>query len=149
MAILRCDPFREMADARDRLNWLFGEDDVASPGNAVTSGSWLPPVDIYATDQHEFLITAELPDVQLEDFEVTVENTTLTLRGEKKMDDGIGDERFHRVERRYGTFRRSFTLPTTVDSSKVRAEYKDGVLTLRLPLREETKPRQIQIQLSA
>jgi HSP20 family protein len=148
MAIVRWDPFREMADVRDRFAWLFSDYDGASPGNAVAGGTWLPAVDIYANDNHEYLITAELPDVNRDDIDVTVENNTLTLRGEKKMNEGVRNERFHRVERTYGTFRRSFTLPNTVDAAKVRAEFKDGVLTLRLPLREETKPTQIPIQVS-
>jgi HSP20 family protein len=149
MAIVRWDPFREMADIRDRYTWLFSDDDGASPGNAVTGGTWLLPVDIYGSDEREILISAELPDVMRDDIEVTVENNTLTLRGEKKMDQGIRSDRVHRAERSYGTFKRSFTLPNAVDTVKVRAEFRDGVLTLRLPLREETTPKQIPIRVSA
>src|SRR4026209_1992917 len=115
MATLRWDPFRE-----------FG-------------GNWLPPVDIYSTGEHELVIKAEVPGMNKEDLDITVENFTLTIRGEKKAEQTVKDDQFHRVERSYGTFTRSFALPHTVDSNKVVAEYRDGVLTVKLPLREEAK----------
>ena len=149
MAIVRWTPFGETADVRNRLNWWLGGDDGPFASGVVGDSTWLPPADIRTGDNHEFLITVELPDVRREDIDLTVEDHTLTLRGEKKIDPEIRHERFHRVERSYGTFRRSFTLPNTVDAAKVRAEYRDGVLTLRLPLREETKPRQVAIETSA
>src|SRR4029434_9753101 len=103
MAIVRWDPFRE-----------FG-------------GNWLPPVDIYSTGEHELVIKAEVPGMNKEDLDITVENFTLTIRGEKKAEQSIKDEQFHRVERSYGTFTRSCALPHTVDPIRVQAEYKDGV----------------------
>jgi HSP20 family protein len=106
-------------------------------------------VDIYETDAHDVIIKAELPDMTREDIEVTVENDTLTLKGERKMPEGIKDEQFRRVERTYGAFTRSFTLPNTVDAAKVSAEYKHGVLTVKLPFREEAKPRTINVEVAA
>src|SRR5215212_1955056 len=103
----------------------------------AAQGSWAPPVDIYETDAKDLVIKAELPDMTREDIEVTVENNTLTLRGTKKLPADVKEEHFRRVERSYGTFNRSFTLPTTADAGKVSAEYENGVLTVKLPYREE------------
>lgn len=111
--------------------------------------SWLPPVDIYSSGDHEVVIKAELPDMKREEIDVTVENHTLTIRGEKKMEASVKADQFHRIERAYGTFSRSFSLPNTVDSTKVQADYKDGVLTITLPLREEVKPKQIKVNVAA
>jgi HSP20 family protein len=115
----------------------------------AASGSWVPPVDIYQNGDHEVVIKAELPDMTREDIDITVDSGTLTVRGEKKLSSEVKDEQFHRIERRYGTFSRSFSLPQTVDTGKVAAEYKNGVLTVRLPLREEAKPRQIKVDVAA
>ena len=125
MAIVRWDPFRE-----------FG-------------GAWTPPVDIYTTGEHELIIKVEVPGMNRDDLDITVENFTLTIRGEKKAEQAITDEQFHRVERSYGTFTRSFALPHTVDSNRVEAEYKDGVLSIKLPLREEARPKQIKVNVAA
>jgi HSP20 family protein len=148
MAITRFDPFREFATLHDRMNRLFG--DVYLRDEDVTQrGSWVPPVDIYETDNHDLVIKAELPDTTREDIEVTVENNTLTLRGSKKPPVDVKEDQFRRVERHYGAFSRSFTLPNTVDASKVGAEYRNGVLTIRLPFREEAKPRTINVDVAA
>src|SRR6266498_3545607 len=120
MAIVHWDPFGEFALAAD---------------------GWMPPVDIYQNGDQELVLKAELPDMSREDIDITVDNGTLTIRGEKKLSSDVKEEQFHRIERRYGTFSRSFSLPQTVDPNKVAAEYKQGVLTVRLPLREEAKPR--------
>ena len=130
MTIVRWDPFRD-----------FG----------FTSGSptWVPPVDIFQTGDHELVLKAELPDMTREDIDITVENFVLTIKGEKRLSTEVKEEQFHHVERRYGAFSRSFSLPRTVDSSKVSAEYKNGVLTIKLPLREEAKPRQIKVDIAA
>src|SRR6185503_14384406 len=112
MTIVRWDPFRD-----------FG---YSAPN------TWMPPVDIFQTGDHELVLKAELPDMTREAIDVTVENFVLTIKGEKKLTSEIKDEQFHHVERRYGTFSRSFSLPQTVDSHKVTAEYKNGVLTVRL-----------------
>jgi HSP20 family protein len=95
------------------------------------------------------VLKAELPDMNRDDIDITVENFVLTIKGEKKFANDVKEEQFHHVERRYGTFSRSFSLPQTVDASKVAAEYKNGVLTVRLPLREEAKPRQIKVDVAA
>jgi HSP20 family protein len=148
MAITRLDPFREFATLQDRMNRLFG--DVYLRDEDVTQrGNWVPPVDIYETDAHDLIIKAELPDMTREDIEVTVENNTLTLRGTKKVPGDIKEEQFRRIERSYGTFSRSFTLPNTVDASRVTADYKNGVLTVKLPFREEAKPRTINVEVAA
>ncbi len=110
---------------------------------------WVPPVDIYETEQHDVVLRVELPDMTREDIEVTVENTTLTLRGTRKLPEGIRKDQYRRIERTYGTFSRSFTLPASVDASKVVAEYKNGVLTVRLPFREDAKPRTINVEVAA
>ena len=107
------------------------------------------PVDIYETEAHDLVIKAELPDMTREDIEVTVENNTLTLKGERKLPADVKEEQFRRIERSYGAFSRSFTLPNTVDATKVSAEYKNGVLTVKLPFREEAKPRTINVEVAA
>lgn len=148
MAIVRFDPFREFVTLQDHVNRLFG--DVSLPDGAVTArGNWIPSVDIYETDGHDVVIKAELPDMTREDIEVVVENNTLTLRGDRKLPGDVKGEQFRRVERHYGAFTRSFTLPNTVDASKVSAEYKNGVLTVKLPFREEARPRTINVEVAA
>ena len=109
----------------------------------------MPPVDIFQTGEHELVLKAEVPDMSREDIDVTVENFVLTIKGEKKLAEDVKEEQFHHVERRYGTFSRSFSLPHTVDAAKVSAEYRNGLLTVRLPLREEAKPRQIKVDVAA
>ena len=148
MTITRFEPFREFAALNDRVNRFFG--DVYLRDEEIAShGSWVPPVDIYEIAGRDLVIKAELPDVNREDVEVTVENNTLTLRGTKSLPTDVKDEQFRRVERRYGSFVRSFTLPNTVDATKVSAEYKNGVLTVKLPFREEAKPRSINVEVAA
>jgi HSP20 family protein len=112
-------------------------------------GNWIPPVDIYETEEHDLVVKAELPDMRREDIEVTVENDTLVLRGTKKLPDGVKEDQIRRIERSYGVFNRSFTLPNTVDATKVSADYKHGVLTVKLPYREEAKPRTITVEVAA
>ena len=129
MAIVRWDPFRDFGFA--------------------TVNSWLPPVDIYQNGDHELVLKAEVPDMKREDIDITVENFVLTIKGEKKFSNEMKEDQYHHVERRYGAFSRSFSLPQTVDSAKVAAEYKNGLLTVRLPLREEAKPRQIKVDVAA
>jgi len=149
MAIVRWDPFRELSEMQDRMGRLLG--DYYGRGGAddvMRRGAWVPPVDIFDSGKNELVIKAELPDMRREDIQLTVENNTLTISGEKKMDEDVREEQCHRIERTYGTFSRSFSLPATVDAGKVSAEYKAGVLIVRLPIREEAKPRQIQVQVS-
>ena len=137
MTITRFDPFRLLNDV------YFRDEELTQ------RGSWMPPVDIFETTGRDLVIKAELPDVAREDVEVTVEHNTLTLRGEKKLPADVKDEQFRRVERRYGQFSRSFTLPTTVDAAKVSADFKNGVLTIKLPFKEEARPRTIHVQVAA
>jgi HSP20 family protein len=146
MAIVRWDPFRELNAVQERVNRLFGDVYRAADDDVMRRGAWMPPVDIYDSGKDELVIKAELPDMSKDAIDITVENHTLTLRGEKKMDSAIKDECCHRIERTYGAFSRSFSLPTTVDTSKVSADYRNGVLTITLPVREEAKPKQIQVQ---
>ena len=148
MTITRIDPFREFATLQHGLNHLFGSVPLHGQ-NASPEGTWAPPVDIYETEGHHLVIKAELPDMTREAIEVTVENNTLSLRGTKALPEGVKDEHYRRIERRYGTFSRSFTLPATVDASKVSAEYKNGVLTVTLPFREEARPRTINVEVAA
>jgi HSP20 family protein len=148
MAITRFDPFREFATLQDRMNRLFG-DVYLRDEDVAQRGSWVPPVDIYETDTHDLVVKAELPDMTREDIEVTVENNTLTLRGTRQLPQGLKEEQVRRLERSYGTFQRSFTLPNTVDATRVSAEYKAGVLTVKLPYREEAKPRTINVEVAA
>ena len=147
MAIVRFDPFRELSTMQDRINRIFGEAYRRNDNDDVLSrGDWLPPVDIYENAQHEIVLRAELPGLKREDLDIRVENNTLTLRGERKRDTEVKQEQYHRVERSYGAFTRSFALPSTVNAEKVTAAFADGILTITLPLREEAKPRQIQVQ---
>jgi HSP20 family protein len=137
-----------MAALQDRVNRIFADAYRRDNDDLMTRGAWVPPVDIYETGNHELVLRAELPDVPREDIALRVENNTLTISGERKMDTEIKEQQYHRIERAYGTFSRAFTLPPTVDTSAIAAEYKNGVLTVRLPLREEAKPKQIQVQVS-
>ena len=149
MAMVRWDPFREFAQLQDRFNRLFNDWAGQRDEGFMSRGAWMPAVDIYENDHHELVLKAELPDMKREDIQLTVENNTLTLRGERKLEREVKEEQFHRIERNYGSFSRAFTLPPTVDTAKVKAEYRDGVLTITLPLREEAKPRHIPVNVAA
>jgi HSP20 family protein len=109
----------------------------------------MPPVDIYQNGEHEIVLKADVPDMTREDIAITVDNGTLTIKGAKKQASDVKEEHYHRIERNYGSFSRSFSLPQTVDTTKVGADYRNGVLTVRLPLREEAKPRQIKVDVAA
>jgi HSP20 family protein len=113
----------------------------------MNRGDWMPPVDIYE-ENGALVLNAELPGMRREDIDVTVENNTLTVKGERKMEAGVKQENIHRLERAYGSFARSFSLPNSVDPTQISAEYRNGVLTLRLPYREEAKPRTISINVA-
>src|SRR5262245_49132409 len=148
MNIVRFDPFREMAVLQDRVNRVFGDLGRRFDDDVVARGAWVPPVDIYENDQHELVLKAELPNLKREDIDIRVENSTLTLSGQKKAEEEVSDDRYHRIERTYGHFSRTFTLPNTVDTGKIAAEYKNGVLTVKLPKREDARPKQIQVQIN-
>jgi HSP20 family protein len=138
------DLMRELASMQDRMNRIWGS--VYDRGREdVSGGAWVPPVDIYESADKEIVLKAELPGLKREDIDLSVENNTLTIRGERKPDDGLEQAQFHRRERVAGACSRSFTLPNTVDAGRVKAEFRDGILTVRLPRREEAKPRQIAV----
>jgi HSP20 family protein len=132
MSIVRFDPFADL----------------------LTNGRWVPAVDIFETGKQELVLKAELPDMKREDIQVVFENNTLTLKGERQfentvLESGVKQEQFHRLERAYGTFSRSFSLPSTVDATRIGAEYKNGVLTVTLPFREDARPRTINVEVAA
>ena len=148
MAIVRWDPFRDLAGLQERMNRMFDDSYRSGRGEDwALGGAWAPAVDIYEQDGN-IVVKAELPGVDPKDVDVRVENNTLTLRGERKLESDVKQENYHRVERSYGTFTRSFTLPSVLDQEKIKAEYKDGVLKVVLPKHEQAKPKQININVT-
>jgi HSP20 family protein len=151
MAMVRWDPLGDLSQLQERINRVFsdaygrGSTAARNDEGLMATGTWAPPVDIYSNGDHERVLKAELPDMSPEDIELTINNDTLTIRGEKRLSSEIKEDQFHRIERQYGTFSRSFSLPQTVDATKIAAEHRNGVLTIRLPVREEAKPRQIKV----
>jgi HSP20 family protein len=145
MAIVRWEPFRDLVTTQDRLNRLFNEtfSRVFDEGETGLQG-WSPAVDIFETDS-SVVVKAELPGVDPKDIEARIQDGTLYLKGERKFKNEVKRESYHLVERSYGSFMRSFILPASVDSENVKAEYKEGVLTLTLQKREEAKPKIIKI----
>lgn len=148
MNLVRLDSLRDMAAHQEWMSRAL-EGFYGRSQEELAPGSWVPAVDIYSTADRELVIKAELPSIKGDDIELTVEGDTLTLRGERKLDTEVSKEQFHRIERSFGSFCRTFTLPPTVDASKVTAECNAGVLTVRLPLREEAKPTHIKVQIAA
>jgi HSP20 family protein len=149
MALVKWDPFRELEEMSDRLNRMFTRPATwQGHGNEImTVADWTPTVDISETET-EFLIKAELPDIKKEAVKVTVEDGVLTIRGERTREKEEKGKKYHRVERSYGRFVRSFTLPDSVDAAAVKAEYADGVLNLHLPKSEKAKPKQIEVRVA-
>ncbi len=143
----RFDPFRELITLQNRMNALFSEAGLLPrmTNESEAAAMWSPAVDIYETDK-EIVLKAELPDVKQEDIRVSVDNNRLSLTGERKFESEVKRENYHRIERSYGSFARTFTLPPTVDQDNIRAEYKQGVLTISLPKREVAQGRNINIQ---
>ena len=145
MAVVRWDPFRDLGMLQDRMNRLF--DDAGrgwrSDEPAATT-SWSPSVDIFETEG-EIVVKSELPGMDRKDISLHLENNVLTLRGERKFEKETKEENYHRIERSYGNFSRSFSIPATVDEEKIRADYKDGVLKIVLPKKEQAKAKQIKI----
>jgi HSP20 family protein len=149
MTMVRFDPFRELATMQDRINRIFGDAYTRRHDDDLTQrGEWSPAVDIYENAHQEIVLKAELPGIAREDIDLRVENNTLTLRGERKRDTEVKQEQYHRVERAYGAFSRSFSLPSRIDTEKVRAEFKDGVLAITLPVKAEARPRQIEVAIN-
>src|ERR671932_1353690 len=145
MSITRYDPFRAVRVLRDEFSRLFSTSLGRGFGDeGLSRGAWMPNVDIFE-NKDSIVLEAELPGMNREDFELTVENNVLTLRGERRFEKKDEADNYHRVERAYGTFTRSFTLPQTVSSENATAEYKDGVLRVVLHKREEVKARRIEV----
>ena len=141
--IARLEPFRGLSAFQDQFNRLFS-DTFRNPAEESALTTWAPAVDIYETP-NELVVKADLPDVNEKDIDVRVENNLLTIRGERKFEKSVSEENFLRVERTYGSFSRSFSLPNTVNAEGIGAQYKNGVLTVTLPKREESKPRQVKV----
>ena len=146
--IVRWDPFKEMATLQDRMNRMFSDawGRTHRSEDEYLSGSWIPAVDVRES-KDALEITAELPGLDPKEVEVSVENGILTLKGSRTFEKASEGETYHRVERAYGSFERSFSVPTNVDASKVQALYRQGVLHLTLPKREESKPKAIAIKI--
>lgn len=148
MAIVRWEPFRDLLTTQDRFNRLFNETFSNAFGNEqLSSKAWTPAVDIYETD-HNLVMKAELPGIDPKDVEIRVEDGTLYIKGERKYENEVKEESFHRVERSYGSFARTFTLPRTINTEDIKADYKDGLLTLTMPKREEAKPKTVKINVA-
>src|SRR5512146_1971601 len=147
--LTRWEPFRELQDRIDRMSRLFRESyRPEGPEEALTTTSFAPPVDIYE-DEHNITLKMEVPGIDEEDIDVRIENNTLTIRGERRFEKEEKEENFRRVERQYGSFTRSFTLPTTVDPENIHATYDKGVLKIQLAKKAEAKPKQIKINVGS
>ena len=145
MSIVRYDPFRDLRTLQEEVNRLFSNNLSLSFGEeGIARGAWNPNVDIYE-NKDQIVLEAELPGMNRVDFDLTIENNVITLRGERHFEKKDESDNYHRVERSYGSFSRSFTLPQTVSGDGAKAEYNDGVLRVTLPKKEETKARRIEI----
>src|SRR3977135_2502831 len=145
MTIVRYDPFRDLRTLQEEVNRLFSTNLNRSFGDeGIGRGAWNPSVDIYE-NKDQIVLEAELPGMNREDFDLTIENNVITLRGERRFEKKDDADNYHRVERAYGSFTRSFTLPQTVSGDGAIAEYRNGVLRVTLPKREETKARRIEV----
>jgi HSP20 family protein len=140
--ITRWDPFREFSTLQDRMNRLFRESQ--GPEESLTTSSFAPPVDVYE-DEHNVTLKIEVPGIDEKDIDVRIENNVLTVHGERKFEKEEKEENFRRVERQYGSFTRTFTLPNTVEAEKVSANYDKGILKIALPKKAEAKPKQIKV----
>ena len=145
MSIVRYDPFRDLRSLQDEVNRLFSTNLSRSFGEeGMARGAWNPSVDIYE-NKDQIVLEAELPGMKREDFDLSIENNVITLRGERRFEKQDEGDNYHRVERSYGSFARSFTLPQTVQADEVTAEYRNGVLRVTMPKREEVKARRIEV----
>ena len=153
MNLMRYEParvpyFREMEEMSERLNRLFGTWSRPNGKETLTVADWAPMVDIQETDL-EYLVKAELPEIKKEDVKVTVENGVLAIEGERKQEKEEKGKKFHRIERSYGTFLRTFTVPTDADQTKVAADFKDGILRVHLPKAEKSRPKAIEVKVAS
>ena len=142
--LTRWEPFREFSTLQDRMNRLFRETQGNSQDESLTSSSFAPAVDVYE-DEHNVTLKIEVPGIEEKDIDVRLENNTLTVHGERKIEKEEKEENYRRVERQYGSFTRTFNLPPTVDAEKVQADYDKGVLKITLPKKAEAKPKQIKV----
>ena len=147
MSITRWDPFRHLTTWQDQMNRFFETGLRFQPEESALT-TWAPSVDIYETE-NELVFKADLPEVNEKDIDVRIENNMLTIRGERKFEQKVKEENYLRMERSYGSFTRSFSLPATVNTEAIKAEYKDGVLTVGVPKRAEAKPKQVKINVTA
>jgi HSP20 family protein len=145
MPVSRWDPFRDLSVLQERMNRLFEDAGRGYRGDeAAATTTWSPAVDIYETE-NEIMVKAELPGIDRKDIVLNLENNVLTLKGERKFEKETRQENYHRIERSYGAFSRAFSIPAIVDEEKIRADYKDGILTIGLPKKNQVKPKQIKI----
>jgi HSP20 family protein len=144
----RWEQSRGSTSLQDQVNRLFEGSFTRDRSGHADLATWAPPVDIYETE-NELVVKADLPDLHEKDIDIRVTNNTLTIRGDRKFEKDINEDNYLRIERAYGSFTRSFSLPNTVNSENIRAEYRNGVLTLHMAKREESKPKQIKISVSA
>jgi HSP20 family protein len=145
-AITRWEPFRNLSTLQEQVNRLF-EGSFPAQGDKSALTTWAPAVDIYETE-NELVLKADLPDINEKDLDVRVENNMLTIHGERKFEQKVKEENYLRVERSYGSFSRSFSLPSTINTESIKAEYKNGTLTVELPKRAESKPKQVKINVN-
>ncbi len=146
--LTRFQPFREVATLQDRVNRLFRESYNAGNDESLTTSTFAPAVDVYE-DEHKVTLKIEVPGIDEKDIDVRVENNTLTVHGERKIEKEEKEENYRRVERNYGSFTRTFTLPTAVDTENVSANYDKGVLKINLPKKAEAKPKQIKVSVGS
>ena len=145
--LIRWDPFRDFSKAQEQMNRLF-EDAYLRRASDSALTTWAPEVDIHETED-AFVFEADLPGMNEKDLDIRLENNMLTIRGERKFEKKANEENYLRVERAYGSFSRSFSLPHTINAEAIKADYRNGVLTVRVPKREEAKPRQVKVNVSA
>ena len=149
MAITRFDPFRDVLALQNRMNSIFQEYNRSQgEGDSLVTAAFVPPVDIYE-DEHKIALNLEVPGMKESDLDIQLENNLLTVKGERKFEKEEKEENFHRIERRYGSFYRSFTIPTTVNPENIKASYESGVLKIELEKRAEAKPKQIKVEVGS
>ena len=144
--ITRWEPFRNVSSLQEQVNRLF-DSSFTGTGDNSTLTTWAPAVDIYETE-NELVLKADLPDVNEKDLDIRVENNMLTIRGERKFEQKVNEDNYLRIERTYGSFSRSFSLPNTVNTEAIKADYQNGVLTVQLPKRAESKPKQVKVNVT-
>ncbi len=147
ISLVRRDPLRTFNSLQEQFSRLFDDPFFRVAGNDSALTVWSPAVDIYETEQ-ELVMRADLPDLSEKEIDIRVENNMLTIRGERKLEKSVAEDNYLRMERAYGSFSRSFSLPNTVNTEQIKADYRNGVLTVTLPKREESKPKQVKVSVS-